>query len=771
MLKQIGKYTISERIGRGTYSRVYRAVDPQGKPVAIKVSTTQTEPQHLNEFQKDLVAAASVLHPSLVSVHDLGFEDDFPYLVMELVEGHDLAKLLKSNNAPSLAERIRVMQQIGEALKSAHERSVYHLDIRPSKIMLCEDGTAKLLDLGLGRLSFDPARVTENGYLLGAPFYMSPERLTAIDTADERCDIWSFGVTFYEWVSGRHPFYDDDGDRMIGNIMDATPAALANVPGPLNEVIFRALEKEPADRYQNFVELLTELKPRVSDLKREESDALMAEALKQTDSGRWHEARRIARQMRDLQPQQAASSQMFGFSEQELEKEKIAERVRPAAAAAASAKASAAAVDTPEPAPPPFQRQAPQSAVQPPAVARQTQPSVVSTPNPQRPERTTPKIPAIGVRNGVAAGENGSPAPARVRPVGSETNGAPRVSASAAAAPAKPALVREMESSTAPKRESTRTRPPSNPRVVPPAPPAPASQEVVRILAMDEPSGFPWLKIFAFAIPVLLIIGALFFFWQPKPSNSSEEAKAISPASRVIKGDHADAPKTTVTPPETASGTGSTTPPAAAAANGQPITTITTTASGDPANPTTPPGEPKAFDPKSLLTPKAPAPSRRRGNGGLAGVAPPALGGNADGIDSVSLPVALAAPPPPAPAAAAAATSPAPAVSSTASAPAPAPDADGHVGGLFVQPVLLHSVQPVYPASAVQTKTQGTVRFQATIAKDGSVKNVQLLSGDPLLSFAAKQAVIKFKYRPATLNGEPLEVTQQIVLKFNLNNQ
>src|ERR1700733_12366774 len=136
MLKQLGKYTISERIGRGTYSRVYRAVDPQGRPVAIKVSTTQTEPQHLDELQKDLVSAASVLHPNLVAVHDLAFEDDFPYLVMELVEGKDLDKLLKSSAAPSLIERIRVMQQTGGALKAAHERNVFHLDVRPSKIML-----------------------------------------------------------------------------------------------------------------------------------------------------------------------------------------------------------------------------------------------------------------------------------------------------------------------------------------------------------------------------------------------------------------------------------------------------------------------------------------------------------------------------------------------------------------------------------------------------------------------------------------------------------
>ena len=136
MLKQIGKYTINERIGRGTYSRVYRAVDSQGRPAAIKLSTTQKEPEQLAQFQKDLVSGASVLHPNLVAVHDLGFEDEFPYLVMELVEGRDLGRLLKNKNAPAMAERIRVMQQVGEALQAAHQRDVFHLDLRPSKIML-----------------------------------------------------------------------------------------------------------------------------------------------------------------------------------------------------------------------------------------------------------------------------------------------------------------------------------------------------------------------------------------------------------------------------------------------------------------------------------------------------------------------------------------------------------------------------------------------------------------------------------------------------------
>jgi TonB family protein len=768
MLKQVGKYTISERIGRGTYSRVYRAVDSQGRPVALKVSTTPTEPEQLNEFQRDLVTAASVLHPNLVAVRDLGFEDDFPYLVMELVEGSDLDKILKSKAAPALAERIRAMQQVGDALKSAHERGVFHLDIRPSKIMLDNEGVAKLLDLGLGRLSFDPARLTDHGYLVGAPFYMSPERLTAIDTANERCDIWSFGVTFYEWISGRHPFYDDDGDQMIGNIMDGMPAELAGVPAPLNHAILRALEKDPADRYQNFAELLADLRPLVSDLKREESDALMAEALKQTDSGRWHEARRIARQMRDLEPQEAQSSQMFGFSEQELEKERIAERTRPlvaapvaspvqplvaAAAVAAAASSAATAVDTPEPAPPPVQRQ-------PFAAAPAAPAPVAAPPKPPRPERTAPKIPSMGgARNGSPVVENGSTANARAKAVPRESNGAR--AAAAAAAPsstaAKPAVGSEMD--TAPRAEATRTRPPRPARTVPPQP-------TVRILEIEESSGFPWLKIFAFALPALLMMGALFYFLRPisKLSNplasSSAEAKEISPASRVIKGDSADplaiaAPSRTPAGSEPLAGT-----PSATSTNGQPDAATDALQT------------PRTFDPKSLIPAKLPAQLKRRTNGALPGLAAPTLGGNSEVADSATLPVALNAPPPPLPVAKPAAPAIAistPAVSSTPPTSEAAKEAAAHVGGVFAQPQLVHTVQPIYPPAALQRKTQGVVRFQATITKDGSVKNLQLVSGDPLLNVAAKQAVLQWKYRPALLNGDAVEVTQAIVVKFNLN--
>lgn len=773
MLKQIGKYTISERIGRGTYSRVYRAVDHQGRAVAIKVSTTQTEPQHLDAFQKDLVSAASVLHPNLVAVHDLGFEDDFPYLVMELVEGQDLDKLLKSNAPLSLSERIRVMEQVGGALKAAHERGVCHLDVRPSKIMLADSGQAKLLDLGLGLLSFDPARVTENGYLVGAPFYMSPERLTAIDTANESCDIWSFGVTFYEWLSGHHPFFDQDGDGMIGNIMDAAPADLLNVPPALNHLVLRAIEKDPADRYRHFTELLADLQPLIGDLKREESDALMAEALKQTDSGRWHEARRIARQMRDLDPQQNPGSQIFGISDPEVERERFAERARPAAvspepmiAAAAAAASAATAVETPIPAPPPPVQDFPSA-------------SPVTPPrSPQRPERTAPKIPPMGLRNGAAApaSENGAPINGRASQAAPpQPSKSARVAA--AATPVLPAAVRETETALNRESESFSSEPvrPEPPRVAPPTPrtrpasnprstftqsPA-APQPTVRILEIEESRGFPWARIAGFAIPALLVLAALFFFVKPisktLKASSSEEAKEISSSGRVIKPDNEDADNRAALNPA------STTGQDAAASTG----TQTDGTSTDPLKA----DSPRSFDAKSLPAAKPPVPTRRANKGPLAGIAAPALPDDNAPAETAALPVSISAPPPPAPIAPPPAKSSSPVATPAAQSVEAARESSSHVGGLFSQPQLVHKVSPIYPPAAVQRKAQGTVRFQATIAKDGSVKNIQLLSGDPLLNVAARQAVLQWKYRPASLNGVPTEVTQTIVVNFSLSNQ
>jgi TonB family protein len=673
MLKQIGKFTISEQIGRGTYSRVYRAADPQGRPVAIKLSTTQTEQEHLSEFQRDLLAAASVLHPNLVSVHDLGFEDESPYVVMELVEGRDLSKIMQSKAAVSLVARIDSMEQAGRALEIAHERGVFHLNVRPSKIMLGDDGTAKLLDLGLGRLSYDAALVTDRGYLVGSPFYMSPERLMVVDTANAQCDIWSFGVTLHEWLSGRHPFFDDDGEQMIGNIMYSRPDEVARVPAALNEVIRRALAKEPVNRYRSFTELLTDLKAILGELQREESDAMLAEALKQAASGQWDEARQIARKMDEMEPKRPAASQFFGLSEAKLEAQQVD-------LLAAVTGAGAVRVDMAE--------ERAESAL---AIMPRASPLI-----PARTARESSTFESAPiVRDAVAKGSNGG--------------------TSVIAGPGAMMLERQRG----------------------PAALATTSLATLRLLEVDESTGFRWTKLAALGAAAVLVAGVLFLLWGPHSSvvgkaEIAAEAKAISPTARVIKPSHAVSD-------------------ASGAVEGS---AIEPTAGKSGASP-----GPRMFDPKSLGLAVREMPNW------AATLKPPTLRGHSVPRDLQGLPVLSNPPPPPADAAPAArvANPQKPAARSVEGLQA----AVALVGGSFSPPVLIHSVPATYPVAVLEEKKQGAVRLQATIMKDGSVKNLRVLSGDPEFDLAAMEAVVQWKYKPAVLNGRAVEVVQAIVVEFD----
>jgi TonB family protein len=487
---------------------------------------------------------------------------------------------------------------------------------------------------------------------------MSPERLTAVETADAQCDIWSFGVTFHEWISGRHPFFHEDGNRMIGNIMDNAPADLAGVTGSLHRLIRQTLEKDPGSRYRNFAELIADLKPIARELQRDESDAMLAEALKQTDSGQWYEARRIAREMRADKPAKPAASQFFGVPQPGAETDQIPEPtgipVNPPLAAAAAVGASSGPrpiVETP-PAPVPV----------PPPTLRESKPEF----NPAKP-----------------LFEDG----------GSQL-------------------------------------------------PVPIPRPTVRILAAEESSGFPLGKVAAFAVAAMLVAGVLLFLWGPYSGvvgkgELSAEAKAINPPGNVVKAnrDVAD------------------------------VSPATTALDDDSAL-----AQPRPFDPKSLTASKSipTLPVRLRPNT-TATLKPPPLSQSTLIGDLVVWPGAVKAPPPPAPAPAALVVNNPPAEKPRPQSAEAAQAAAVRVGGSFSQPVLVHSVPPAYPPSALERKAQGVVRFEATITKDGSVANLQVVSGDPLLDVAAKNAVLQWKYQPALLNGEPVEVTQSIVVKFNLS--
>jgi TonB family protein len=265
-------------------------------------------------------------------------------------------------------------------------------------------------------------------------------------------------------------------------------------------------------------------------------------------------------------------------------------------------------------------------------------------------------------------------------------------------------------------------------------------QSTVRILDTSG-EGSPWGKIAAFGVAALLICGVLFLFWGPysglAKQPSTAEAKTVTRSGRVIQPGESSDDRIQI-PGSSSVGV----PPDMIGA--------------DPVQ--------KLFDPKSLIVPKL---ATTEPLGQIARLTPPALRGNAIAADLSGLPF-LPQPPPYAPPVVEKTPPPAPAIAppqTTEAPPAPAV----RIGGSYTQPVLIHKVDPVYPLIPAGRKPQGAVSFQATIDKDGAVKNLKLLSGDPLLDLAAQTAVLQWKFRPARLNGEPLEVTQTIVVKFNPN--
>ena len=271
--------------------------------------------------------------------------------------------------------------------------------------------------------------------------------------------------------------------------------------------------------------------------------------------------------------------------------------------------------------------------------------------------------------------------------------------------------------------------------------PVPISRPTVRILAEDESRGFPWAKVAAFAVAAMLVAGVLLFLWGPYSGmvgkgEISAEAKAVSPL--VGKAGH-DVSDPSSTPA--------------------------------PGNDSALSPEPKPFNPKSLTAPLAipTLPVRLRPTASAA-LKPPPVGQTTLAIDLNAWPLVLKAPPPPpAPASQAPVVNDLPLEKPRPQSTEAAQAAAVRVGGSFSQPVLVHSVPPAYPPTALERKAQGVVRFEATITRDGSVANLQVVSGDPLLDVAAKNAVLQWKYQPALLNGEPVEVTQSIVVKFNLS--
>ena len=278
----IGHYRIESLLGVGGMGEVYLARDEQlGRKVALKFlpeRLTADETQ-LSRFKTEARAASALNHPNILTVYEIGAEEDRRFIATEFIEGITLRALL-GRGPMNLHDALEIAVQVASALAAAHETGVVHRDIKPENIMLRPDGYAKVLDFGIAKLteqqpesdSHDLGTTTlqtQPGLLLGTAHYMSPEQ-TRGQMVDVRSDIWSLGVVIYEMVRGIQPFTGDTPSDCIASILTTEPQplsdALPDAPVKVQAIVQKALRKNSHERYQTINEMLADLRNLKGDL-------------------------------------------------------------------------------------------------------------------------------------------------------------------------------------------------------------------------------------------------------------------------------------------------------------------------------------------------------------------------------------------------------------------------------------------------------------------------------------------------------------------------
>jgi len=259
-----GRYEVLERIGAGGMAIVYKAKDLLlNRVVTIKVLREQfvSDEDFIRRFRREAQSAASLSHPNIVSVYDVGKEGDTEYIVMEYVEGRNLKEIIREYAPLSTDQSINLGKQITEAIQNAHEHHIIHRDIKPHNILVTADGHAKVTDFGIAR-AVSSATVTHTGDIIGSVHYLSPEQAKGLQS-NEQSDIYSLGIVLYELVTGRVP-YDGETPITIALKHLQEQPVLPSVINPLVDkeleaVIMRAIAKSPEQRYLSAKDLLADL--------------------------------------------------------------------------------------------------------------------------------------------------------------------------------------------------------------------------------------------------------------------------------------------------------------------------------------------------------------------------------------------------------------------------------------------------------------------------------------------------------------------------------
>jgi serine/threonine-protein kinase len=259
------RYEILEKIGNGGMATVYKAkCHVLNRYVAIKILRDEftTDTEFIKRFNTEAQSAASLTHPNIVSIYDVGNEDNLYYIVMELIQGKTLKEIINEDGILSWKWSVNIAIQIASALETAHKHNIIHRDIKPHNIIITEDGMAKVTDFGIAK-AVSNSTITAFGTTIGSVHYFSPEHARGGYT-DAKSDLYSLGIVMYEMLTGRVPF---DADTPVSVALKQVqeepiePITLnENIPVSVNRIILKAMQKEPSMRYQNATEMLEDLR-------------------------------------------------------------------------------------------------------------------------------------------------------------------------------------------------------------------------------------------------------------------------------------------------------------------------------------------------------------------------------------------------------------------------------------------------------------------------------------------------------------------------------
>ncbi len=266
-LPRLGSYLLTEQLGSGGMSNVFRAVhEESGSVVAVKVlpRTLAKNVTLLQRFIREAKSAESLDHPNIVSIFDRGFDQGRHYLVLEFVEGRDLHDRVRLNGPMGVEESIRLVREVAEGLRYAAGRGMIHRDVKPANLLITPEGRAKIIDLGLALQTDDEdERVTRAGTTVGTVDYMAPEQARDSRRTSERSDIYSLGCTFYYLLTGSPPF---PGGGLADKLARHSTAPVPDVrerrpeiPGPLALLVQKMMAKKPEGRFVDYSQLIAGL--------------------------------------------------------------------------------------------------------------------------------------------------------------------------------------------------------------------------------------------------------------------------------------------------------------------------------------------------------------------------------------------------------------------------------------------------------------------------------------------------------------------------------